>query len=305
MRNLTTSVVIVSAAAALVTAVFLPVETQAQQAKAAPAKAAKNTYKAPRTKDGKPDLNGIWMSNGLANWDLEPHSSGPSVEPKLGAIFAVPPSMGYIVGGGTIPYKPEALAKKKQNFANRAKEEPEAKCYMGGVPRANYMPYPFQIIQGGKDIMMVYEYAGAVRNINMGAPVKAPADSWMGNSNGHWEGETLVIEVDSLGDQSWLSRAGDPHSDKLKVTERWTMRSPDVLMYEARMEDPDTYMEPWTIRVPLYRQVEENARILEFKCVVYAEELLYGHLRKPADAPTVAPAPANDGKGKGKGKGKQ
>jgi hypothetical protein len=300
MRNFTTSVVIVSAAAAFFAAFILPVEGQAPQTKAAKAKPA--AYKAPRTKDGKPDLNGIWMSNGMANWDLEPHGSGPSVDPKLGAIFAVPPSMGYVVGG-TIPYKPEALAKKKQNFAARAKEEPEAKCYMAGIPRANYMPYPFQIIQGGKDIMMVYEYAGAVRSINMGAPVKAPADSWMGNSNGHWDGETLVVEVDSLGDQSWLSRAGDPHSDKLKVTERWTMRSPDVLMYEARMEDPDSYTQPWTIRVPLYRQVEDNARILEFKCVVYAEELLYGHLRKPADAPTVAPA--NDGKGKAKGKGKQ
>jgi hypothetical protein len=211
--------------------------------------------------------------------------------------------MGFVVGG-SIPYKPEALAKKKENFAARAKEDPEAKCYMGGVPRANYMPYPFQIIQGGKDIMIAYQYAGAVRTINMGSKkVEAPADSWMGNSNGRWEGETLVVEVDSLVDGSWLSRAGDPHSNQLKVTERYTMMSPDVMMYEARMEDPETYTQPWSIRVPLYRQVEENAKLLEFKCVVYAEELLYGHLRKPAGA--VTPAPANDGKGKGKGKGKQ
>lgn len=298
MRNVTTSsVILAGATAALIAAFLLPTASQAQQNKA-PA------YKAPRTKDGKPNLNGIWMSNGLANWDLEPHASGPSVEPKLGATFAVPPSVGFVVGG-KIPYKPEALEKKKQNFEARAKEDPEAKCYMGGVPRSNYMPYPFQIIQGGKDIMIVYQHAGAVRHINMGAPVKAPADTWMGNSNGRWEGETLVVEVDSLIDGSWLSRAGDPHSDKLKVTERWTMRSPDVLMYEARLEDPETYTEPWTIRVPMYRQVEDNAKLLEFKCVVYAEELLYGHLRKPADAPSVDPAPANDGKGKGKGKGKQ
>jgi hypothetical protein len=177
---------------------------------------------------------------------------------------------------------------------------------MGGVPRANYMPYPFQIIQGDKDMMIAYQYAGAVRIINMGPPVKAPADSWMGQSNGHWEGETLVVDVTSLIDQSWLDRAGNHHSDQMHVIERWTPRSADVLMYEARIEDPQTFTEPWTIRVPLYRQVEDNAKLLEFKCVVYAEELLYGHLRKPAGAPTVT-APADQGKqGKqGKGKGKQ
>lgn len=288
------SMVAAGAAAAVMAALLAPVATQAQQNKA-PA------YKAPRTKDGKPNLNGIWMSNGMANWNLEPHGPGPSVDPKLGSIYAIPPSVGYVVGG-KIPYKPGALAQREQNFANRAKEDPEAKCYMAGVPRANYMSYPFQIIQGDKDIMISYQYAGAVRIINMVKPMKAPADSWMGTSNGRWDGETLVVDVEALGDQSWLDRAGNYHSDQLKVTERWTMRSPDVLMYEARIEDPEVFTEPWTIRVPLYRQVEDNARLLEFKCVVFAEELLYGHLRKPADAPA---APANDGKAKAKGKGKQ
>ena len=290
----TGSIVVASATAALLTALFVPTETQAQQAKA-PA------YKAPRTKDGKPNLNGLWMSNGLPNWDLEPHGPGPSVDPKLGSIYAIPPSVGYVVGG-KIPYKPEALEQKKKNFANRGKEDPEAKCYMGGVPRANYMSYPFQILQGAGDIMMSYQYAGAVRIINTGAPKKAPADSWMGTSNAKWEGETLVVDVTALGDQSWLDRSGNFHSDQLHVTERWTMRGPDTLMYEARIEDPEVYTQPWTIRVPLYRQVEDNARLLEFKCVVFAEELLYGHLRKPAGAPEVPAAPAQ---GKGKGKGKQ
>lgn len=292
-------------------AAFMPTETQAQQTPAkaapAPAKAASaktSTYKAPRTKDGKPDLNGIWMSNGVANWDLEPHGPGPSVDPKLGSIYAIPPSVGYVVGG-SIPYKPAALEQKKKNFAARAKEDPEAKCYMGGIPRANYMSYPFQILQGSPDMMMSYEYAGAVRMIHMAKPLKAPADSWMGTSNGHWEGETLVVDVTALGDQSWLDRAGNFHGDQLHVVERWTMRSPDVLMYEARIEDPETYTQPWTIRVPLYRQVEDNARLLEFKCVVFAEELLYGHLRKPADAVTPPPAPPAANQGKGKGKGKQ
>jgi hypothetical protein len=205
--------------------------------------------------------------------------------------------MGYVVEG-KIPYKPEALAIKQKNYAERAKEDPEAKCYMAGVPRANYMPYPFQIIQGNKSIMIAYQYTGAVRTINMDTKkVEAPADSWMGNSNGHWEGETLVVDVDSLIDQSWLSRAGDPHSDQLKVTERYTLQNPDVLMYEARIEDPETYTAPWHIRVPLYRQYED--RLLEFKCVIYSEELLYGNLRKPPGA--ISPPPADNGKGKGKG----
>ncbi|MEO5924405.1 MAG: hypothetical protein ABIR70_11315 [Bryobacteraceae bacterium] len=292
MRNwFTGSVVVASATAAILTAVFVPVQTQAQTK--APA------YKAPRTKDGKPNLNGIWMSNGLPNWDLEPHGPAPSVDPKLGSIYAIPPSVGYVVGG-KIPYKPEALEQKKKNFAARAKEDPEAKCYMGGVPRANYMSYPFQILQGSPDIMMSYQYAGAVRILHLGTPAKAPADSWMGTSNAKWEGETLVVDVTALGDQSWLDRSGNFHSDQLHVVERWTMRSADVLIYEARIEDPEVYTQPWTIRVPLYRQVEDNARLLEFKCVVFAEELLYGHLRKPVGTPE--PAPANNGKGKGKGK---
>lgn len=310
MRNwFTSSVVVAGAMAALVAAVFLPSETQAQQpakapTKAAPAPAKATAYKAPRTKDGKPNLNGLWMSNGLANWDLEPHGPGPATDPKLGSIYAVPPSVGYVVGGA-IPYKPAALEQKKKNFAARAKDDPEAKCYMGGIPRANYMSYPFQIVQGGKDIMMSYEYAGAVRILNMGTPLKAPADAWMGTSNGHWEGESLVVDVTALGDQSWLDRSGNFHSDQLHVTERWTMHGPDVLMYEARIEDPEVYTQPWTIRVPLYRQVEDNARLLEFKCVVFAEELLYGHLRKPAGAVTPAPAPPPANQGKGKAKGKQ
>jgi hypothetical protein len=304
MRNwFTSSIVVAGAVAAFSAAIFLPTETQAQQPAKAPAK-AKNTYKAPRTKDGKPNLNGLWMSNGLANWDLEPHGPGHPTEPKLGSIYAIPPGVGYVVGG-VIPYKPAALEQKKKNFAARAKEDPEAKCYMGGVPRANYMSYPFQIVQGGKDMMISYEYAGAVRILNMGAPVKAPADSWMGTSNGHWEGETLVVDVTALGDQSWLDRSGNFHSDQLHVVERWTMQNSDVMMYEARIEDPEVFTQPWTIRVPLYRQVEDNARLLEFKCVVFAEELLYGHLRKPAGAVTPAPAPPAANQGKGKGKGKQ
>ena len=290
----------VLALAGVATAFLIPTSTQAQQAKAkAPA------YKAPRTKDGKPNLNGIWQSNNTANWNLEAHGAAMPVEPKLGAMFAVPPGPSVVVEG-TIPYLPGGVEKRAENFKNRIDREKgdgENKCFMTGVPRANYMPQPFQIIQGAKDIMIVYEYAGAVRVINMGAPTKAPADSWMGWSNGRWEGESLVIDVTSLNENTWFDRAGNHHSNQLHVVERWTPRSADTLMYEARIEDPKTFSRPWTIRMPLYRRVEEGARIMEHKCVIFAEELMYGHLRRPADLPPV-PAQGKQGKA-GAGKGKQ
>lgn len=267
------SLVVAASMVALATMLYLPEPSQAQQAKA---------YKAPRTKDGKPDLNGIYQALNEANWNIEPHSSGFPVEPKLGSMFAIPPGLG-VVEGGEIPYLPEAKAKRDENFKNRLQLDPENKCYMAGVPRSTYMPYPFQIIQGNKDIMFVYEYAGSVRVINMGPPTKPPAESWMGWSNGHWDGETLVIDVIGLNDQTWFDRAGNHHSDQLHVVERYTARSPDTLWYEATIEDPKTFTRPWKMSMPLYRRVEPNMRLLEFKCVVYAEELLYGHLRKGAD----------------------
>ncbi len=240
---------------------------------------AAQAYRAPRTADGKPNLNGIWQSLNEANWDLEPHAAAQGTVLALGAQFSIPPGTG-VVDGGSIPYKPEALAKKKDNFANRLKLDPEVKCYMGGVPRSTYMPYPFQIIQGKDTIMIAYEFAGAVRVINMGKPSEAPTDSWMGWSNGRWEGETLVIDVTGLNDQTWFDRAGNYHSDALHVVERYTPRSPDTLMYEATIEDPNVFSRPWKISMPLYRRAEKNAQIMEYKCPEFAEEALYGHLRK-------------------------
>jgi hypothetical protein len=240
---------------------------------------AAQAYRAPRTPDGKPNLNGIWQALNEANWDLEPHAATQGTVLALGAQFSIPPGIG-VVEGGSIPYKPEALAKKKENFANRLKLDPEVKCYMGGVPRSTYMPYPFQMIQGKDTIMIAYEFAGAVRVINMGKPTEAPTDSWMGWSNGRWEGETLVIDVTGLNDQTWFDRAGNYHSDALHVVERYTPRSADTLMYEATIEDPNVFSRPWKISMPLYRRAEKNAQIMEYKCPEFAEEALYGHLRK-------------------------
>jgi hypothetical protein len=254
---------------------FTRIPSKAQGGAAAQAQ----TYRAPRTADGKPNLNGIWQALNEANWDLEAHAASQGPVLALGAQFSVPPGVG-VVEGGAIPYKPEALAKKKENFANRMKEDPEVKCYMGGVPRSTYMPYPFQIIQGTGTIMMAYEYAGGVRIINMSKPTEAPVDSWMGWSNGRWEGDTLVIDVTGLNDQTWFDRAGNYHSDALHVVERYTPRSADTLMYEATIEDPNVFTRPWKISMPLYRRVERNAQILEYKCPEFAEDMLYGHLRK-------------------------
>ena len=236
-------------------------------------------YRAPRTADGKPNLNGIWQALNEANWDVQPHAAGFGRVVPLGAVDAIPPGIG-VVEGGDIPYLPAAAEKKKENFQKRVTLDPEIKCYLPGVPRAMYQPYPFQIIQSTNTVMMVFEFAGAVRTINMGKPTEAPADSWMGWSNGHWEAETLVIDSTGFNDQSWFDRAGNFHSDALHVVERITPRSADTLMYEATIEDPMTFSRPWKISMPLHRRIETNAQIMEFKCVEFVEELLYGPLRK-------------------------
>ena len=240
------------------------------------------TYRAPRTPDNQPNLNGIWQTLNTASWDIEPHNAGPSVIRELGAIAATPGGLG-VVEGGEIPYRPEALAKKKENYANRLKLDPVIKCYLPGVPRATYMPFPFQIIQSPQHIMILHEFAGAVRTIYMDNHMEAPADSWMGWSNGHWEGETLVVDTKGFNGQTWLDRAGNFHSDSLHVIERFTARSPETLMYEVTLEDPKVFTRPWKISMPLYRRVEKNAQLLEFRCVEFVEDLIYGHLsRQPS-----------------------
>jgi len=246
---------------------------------ALPALAQGPAYKAPRTADGKPNLNGIWQAMNEANWDLEAHAAGPPALAATGAIGAMPGGLG-VVEGGEIPYLPAAAAKRKENFANRMKLDPEVKCYMPGVPRATYMPYPFQIVQSKNTILLTYEYDGAERTVFMDNPGPSPSDSWMGWSAGHWEGDTLVVDVTGFNDSTWFDRAGNFHSDALHVVERYTPLSPETLMYEATIEDAKVFSRPWKISMPLYRHVEKNAQLMEFKCVEFVEELLYGPLRK-------------------------
>jgi hypothetical protein len=279
MGNVVRRLITSSAVAAMISIGVVPLAAQA--------------YRAPRGPDGKPDLNGIWQALNEANYDLEGHMARPAMALRpgpygpvpaagvvaLGAIGSVPPGVG-VVEGGEIPYKPEALAKKKENQQDWLNRDPEIKCYLPGVPRATYMPYPFQILESAKAITFIYEYAGAVRNVHLKDPGPAPTDTWMGQSVGRWEGETLVIDVTGMNGKTWFDRAGDFHSDKLHVVERYTRTSADVISYEATIEDPDVFTRAWKISMPLYRRQEKNAQILDFKCVEFVEELLYGPYRK-------------------------
>jgi hypothetical protein len=237
------------------------------------------TSRPARTPDGRPNLNGIWQALGTAHWDLEDHSPAAGPYYQLGAQYAIPGGQG-VVEGGEIPYKPEALAKKKLNALNRLTLDPEIKCYMPGIPRANYMGFPFQIVQSPNMILMAYEFASSDRVINMGKPAEAAIDTWMGTANGRWEGDTLVVDNTGFNDQTWFDRAGNFHSNELRVIERFTLIDGDHIQYEATIEDPQTFTRPWKISMPLYRRIEKNVQLTDFKCVEYAEELLYGELRK-------------------------
>jgi hypothetical protein len=270
----------------------LPLFGQQRPAAASPFPAQ---YRAPRLADGHPDLNGIWQALVTANWDLQDHEAQAGPHSELTGAYGAGPAGQSIVDGGEIPYKPEALARKKANFENRlrvdvssdktwhALGDPEMKCYMPGVPRANYMPFPFQIVQGtSASILMAYEFSSATRIIRMNWEQAAPTDSWMGWSRGRWEGDTLVVDVTGQREETWLDRAGDFHSDALHVVERYTPISPYHMMYEATIEDANVFTRPWKISFPLYRRMEKNIQLLEFKCVPFTEELLFGKFRKQA-----------------------
>ncbi len=202
---------------------------------------------------------------------------GPVV--ALAAAFSIAPGPG-VVDGNEIPYKPEAAAKKKENGDNWLTRDPEIKCYMPGIPRATYMPYPFEIVQSTNTILMAYEFASASRVIRMNSKEKSPAPAWMGWNVGHWEGETLVIDVTDQMEDTWFDRAGNFHSDALHVVERYTAVDKNTLNYEVTLEDPNVFTRPWKMSMLLYRHLEKNAQLMEYKCVPFAEELMYGYLRK-------------------------
>ena len=242
-----------------------------------------------------PDLQGVWQAMREVDYDLEGHGAEaavalhpgvPNGQPvpaapvlALGALGGVPPSAGVVVGG-SIPYRPEALARRDENRAEALTRDPLVKCLLPGVPRATYLPFPFQITQGADKILIAYGFSNAGRTIHLDEVEPPGVVSWMGHSVGRWEGDTLVVEVTELIDQTWLDRSGNYHSDELRVVERYTPITPYHLQYEATIHDPAVFTEPWTLSIPLYRRMEEHPRVLEYRCVEMVEELVYGHLRR-------------------------
>jgi hypothetical protein len=272
------------------------------------AQAPRNTgpgdaYRAPRTAGDRPDLNGIWQAVNTANYDIQAHAARPAMAvtpapPRsgraglsratpvdlpapavraLGAVGGVPAGEGVVVGN-EIPYQPWAAARKEENAAHWLERDPEIKCFMPGVPRATYLPYPFQILQGTDKILIAYEFAGVTRTIHMDDAGKSPSAAWMGWSRGRWDGDTLVVDVTDFTDQTWFDRAGNFHSDALHVVERYTPVSPYHLEYEVTIEDPNVFTRPWQMKMPLYRLLDSNRQIREYKCVEFVEQLMYGHL---------------------------
>jgi hypothetical protein len=242
---------------------------------------------------GHPNFSGVWSVMNTANWNIEPHLASAALEVRpgpvvpvpakaivaLGAVGSVPAGMGVVVGG-TIPYTPAALAQRDDNRKHYLERDPEVKCDLPGVPRANYMSLPFQIVQSAKTFLISYEYAGAVRDILFTDPGPAPIDSWMGQSVGKWDGDTLVVTVTGMTDGTWFDRAGNFHSGDMKVVERWTLMNENTIRYEAEITDPATFTRPWKMSMLMYRHQAEDARLQQFKCVEFVEEMMYGDLRK-------------------------
>jgi hypothetical protein len=258
------------ATAAVVLAIGFSVSAQAQRGAApprAPARpaAAASGYNGPRTPDKKPDLNGIWQVLGTAHWNVEAHSASEGV-----------PAGFSVVEGGTIPYKPEALAKRNENFKNRLDLDPVRKCYMPGVPRATYMPFPFEITQTPQHMLFAYEFAHAARTIFLdGTPHLEDLDFWMGDGRGRWEGDTLVIDTVSLGDQTWFDQAGNYHSEVLKVTERFTPTDANHINYEVTLDDAKVFTRPWKMNMIIYRRLEKNLELLDYECAEHVYEKVF------------------------------
>ena len=251
-----------------------------------------------RTVDGRPDFNGIWQALNEAHWDLEAHAARPGMVTQpgvypfdyarvpaapvvaLGAAGGVPASLGVVQGDGRIPYTAEAAQTKAENAASWIDRDPELKCYLPGIPRAMYMPYPFQVIQSTNKIQMAYAFTSTARTIHLDEVEGPPDDTYMGHSVGRWEGDTLVVDVTHFNGKNWFDRAGNFHSTALRLEERFTPLSADALQYDVTIEDPNVFTEPWRISMPLYKRLEPNMQLLEYRCIEFVEEFLYGHVRK-------------------------
>jgi len=217
----------------------------------------------PRTADGRPDLSGVWQAMNSAAWNIQNHVAEKGVPAGVG-----------VVEGNEIPYQAWALAKRAENARHRATADPESKCYLPGVPRITYMPFPFEIVQTAKTTAIMYEYVHALRTIYTdGTPhPKGHIDWWMGDSRGSWEGDTFVVDIVDFNDETWFDRAGNFHSDELHVIERYTLLDADHIRYEVTVEDPKVFTRPWKMSMPLYRRLEKNVQVLEYECYAFDDE---------------------------------
>ncbi len=228
-----------------------------------PSARAQAKYTAPRTADGKPDLQGIWEIRNTASFNVEAHGADSGIRAGTGVIVDPP--------DGKIPYQPWAAAKQKENYRNRDTTDQVNKCFLPGVPRLMYMPYPFQIFQLPDVVIITSEYVHNVRNVFMQGNHLDQIYEWNGDSRGHWEGDTLVVDVANFNDESWFDKSGNFHSDALHVIERYTRTEPDVITYEATIEDPKVFTRPWRMSMPIYQHREKNVRLLEYECHAYLE----------------------------------
>lgn len=257
----------------------------------------------PRTPSGKPDFSGVWQAFSSAHWNIEPHAAEYGVFPEtMGALTAIPAGLG-IVEGGEIPYNELGRRMRDENRANLLARDPMTACLMPGVPKANYLPFPFQVVQSTDIILVAYEYAESNRILYVDQPeVESQVDSWMGHSNAHWEGDTLVVKVVGQTDYAgpfdrpgaWFDRAGNFYTALTEMEERWSYLSPNHIQYEVTITDPQIYTRPWKLSFPIYRMVEPTAQLLEYKCVEFAEEYLFGRYRKPGTTREGARPERND-----------
>ena len=225
------------------------------------------SYDGPRTSDGRPDLNGIWQVLGAAAWDLEAHNAQDGIPAGLS-----------VVEGGEIPYQPWAAEQQQSNSVNRLTDDPVRKCYLPGVPRITYMPWPFRIFQTPEHVVLTYEYAHAVRIVYTdGSPHPLPNDFWVGDSRGHWEGDTLVVDTTHFNGRTWLDAAGNFHSNALHAVERYTPVTVNHIDYQVTIEDEQVFTRPWSMRMPLYRRMEPGLQLLDYDCVDHLLQTLTGN----------------------------
>jgi hypothetical protein len=216
-------------------------------------------YVPPRTPDGKPDLQGIWQVMNTADVSILDHSASSDG-----------PAGNGVVVGNELPYKPEAMKTRQANYEKRLTADSVRNCFLPGVPRATYLPFPFQILQAEGHVIIVYEYVHAQRLVYTdGSPHRPDLQFYMGDSRGHWEGNTLVVDVTDLNDMTWFDRVGNYHSEEMHVVERYTKIGPDHMRYEATIEDPKVFTRPWKMEMMLYRHKEPNAQVFDYQCFAF------------------------------------